>query len=540
MTDLPILVVDDEPNLVRLCQRFLERGGFQAVGVTTPERAVAILEQKAIQLLLVDIRMPELDGFELMQKARSIQPDLAVVVMTGYGSVETAISALRQGADGLIMKPFEENDLVEAVDLALKERARKRELLLLNALRPLFKLTGKLFAETDPERLKSLIVKATIENLPCSFVGLYRRENGRRQYQPVICEGEPVDLQDFLSCQIGYEQDLKENRALWGNDDGSGEKRLQPFLFKANLRGLICLPLGKDDEQLLVAVRREAYPVFVQTDVEMLLILARQAGLALENAKLYKELRSYVEMLEKSQKAMHRAERMAAAGRLTASIAHEINNPLQALNNCLHLADRAELSTAERRKYLEMAQSEMGRLMATVQRMLEFYRPGARDQKLTDVNQLVEHVVGLLEPELNKRGIQVVTELGEGIPPVIMVASQIQQVLINLVINSMEAMPTGGKILITTQRSKKVGTSSLNGRPVAEIILEDTGPGIPAEMHDLIFDPFFSTKEHGTGLGLSISYGIIDAHGGALSLINGRGTGACFRITLPQEKYHES
>jgi two-component system NtrC family sensor kinase len=275
----------------------------------------------------------------------------------------------------------------------------------------------------------------------------------------------------------------------------------------------------------------------------MALILARQAGAALENARLYTELRSYIHQVERSQHAMLQAEKMAAAGRLTASIAHEINNPLQSLHNCLHLAGRKELSAAERQKYLEMSQSELDRLMATVQRMLDYYRPGARDRQWTDLNEVVQRVVVLTETQLNKNNIQIQACLAANLPKVMIVPSQIQQVLLNLVINSMEAMPDGGEIKIKTlsaqserqehPESLEDGFETVSG---IDILVEDSGPGVAAEDRERIFEPFVSTKENGTGLGLAVSYGIVAAHGGTLSLVNGGGKGACFRITLPEEE----
>jgi two-component system NtrC family sensor kinase len=265
----------------------------------------------------------------------------------------------------------------------------------------------------------------------------------------------------------------------------------------------------------------------------MFLIFARQAGLALENDRLYAELRSYVTKLENAQHALSQAEKMAAAGRLTASIAHEINNPLQSLQNCLHLAGRKELHIKEREKNLQLAQSELERLMITVRRMLDFYRPGVRDRKLVDINELLERVVELISPQLFKSAIVVHYKLTPDLPLVMAVDDQIKQVLINLILNSMEAMPDGGEIYISTSAGSDeyIADNSLPGG--VEIIIRDTGPGIPQAERDKVFEPFVSTKEHGTGLGLTVSYGIITAHGGRLDLIDGNSQGACFRIVLP-------
>jgi two-component system NtrC family sensor kinase len=258
------------------------------------------------------------------------------------------------------------------------------------------------------------------------------------------------------------------------------------------------------------------------------MILARQAGAALENARLYPELIESMKNIEMSQQALIESEKQASAGRLTAAIAHEINNPLQALQNCLDLVSRKNLSQSERGHYLEMAKSELTRLMTTVQRMLDFYRPGVRDRKATQVNELLERVLALMKPQFDELGITVHLDLEPKLPFVIVVSNQIQQVFFNLLINAMEAIPDGGDIWITTRHLKKWKP------PAIEIVIEDSGPGIPESQRANLFKPVESTKEKGTGLGLSVSYGIMTAHGGKITLLDGRGRGASFQLILPE------
>ncbi len=290
------------------------------------------------------------------------------------------------------------------------------------------------------------------------------------------------------------------------------------------MSSVLCAPVLRHVEySVLLAARQAGEPIFSEADVEMFGILVQQAAGAMENARLYGELRDYVRQVEESQQALIQAEKMAAVGRLTASIAHEINNPLQALRNCLHLAGRAELDLEQRGDYLELAESELRRLMSTVQRMLDFYRPGTVEQEIADVNQLVQRVHKLLRKQLEENNIQVYEDLDLDMPSVYVMANQIQQVFFNIILNAMDAMPEGGEIYIeTTRRDGQV-----------EIIFEDTGPGVPLESSEQIFEPFMSTRENGTGLGLSVSYNIVDAHHGSLDLLLDRDRGACFRIRLP-------
>src|SRR3990172_2170244 len=137
-----ILVVDDEPGIAMLCERLLRRAGYSAKTFTDPREAVEYLTQHPIDLLLVDIRMPEVDGFEVIEHTQRLQPDAAVLIMTGHGTVEMAIQALRKGVDGLILKPFGQgSELIEAVEQAFADSQQKRDAARTKAIRPLFSLT---------------------------------------------------------------------------------------------------------------------------------------------------------------------------------------------------------------------------------------------------------------------------------------------------------------------------------------------------------------------------------------------------------------
>jgi two-component system NtrC family sensor kinase len=543
MPEAVVLVVDDEPGVIQVCQRLLERAGFHVLAISQSSEGLELLERVHVDLLLVDIRMPDVNGFQVIDQARRRQPDLAVVVMTGFGTVETAIEALRRGADGLILKPFAGAELVQSVDRALQENQRKRDILRLQALRPLFDITETLFTETDLERLQELVLDAICSHLNCDHAGLYQRMTGDPQVHLVAGRGNPisdksVDLENgILSRADTWSMPISVSR------DGPGEPEMQEILIQQGLGSVMVVPVSfkergsgaledrsiAEDVQLrnrslFLAARNNGEVVFQQSDFEMFVILARQADTALENARLHTELLANLRQLEESQRALIQAEKLATAGRLTASIAHEINNPLQAVQNCLHLAGRRALSDDQRQYYLNMAQAEMERLMNTVQRMLDFYRPGAVDRKPEDMNELVKRVMLLMERQFHERGVILHTKLARRLPQVLVVGDQIQQVFLNLILNAMEAMPDGGELFIEVQTTKKE----------VEVIIEDTGPGISAGERQRIFEPFVSTKDDGMGLGLAVSYGIIAAHGGSLELAPGRGRGACFRVSLPR------
>ena len=556
-----VIILDDEPGIIRYCGRVLERAGYKTLAFTNPYEALGVLEQREeAGLLLADIRMPEMDGFQVIEQARQRHPDLTVVVMTGYASVEVAIEALQRGADGLLLKPFGGNALVQGVQHALDQRQHKQDQMRLQALRPMFDISETLFSETNLKRLQGLIIYTICGHLRCSHAEYYQVNDSEGGEKPgrmrlvggLHYPGGKARMERRPSSSLSNEPIVRRasqvGAVLSIQVDGPGDAELKEMLKQRKLGCMLCAPIPVNvgggmassilASSMLVAGRDEDEPRFGEADRELMAILARQAAVALENARLIEERQAYIRQLEQSQRALIQAEKMAIAGRLTASIAHEINNPLQAVQNCVHLAGRGELATAERQNYLELAGRELERLMATVQRMLDFYRPVRLDRKPVEINQLVRNLMRLLDKQLADEKVRVKTNLALNLPAVMAVGDQIQQVLLNLMLNAMQAMKDGNVGEASRRLEIQTGINPSNEKEI-EILIEDSGPGVSALQRKQLFEPFTSNKEGGMGLGLAVSYGIITAHGGSLDLVErggGSKQGACFRITLPIEK----
>jgi signal transduction histidine kinase/DNA-binding response OmpR family regulator len=297
--------------------------------------------------------------------------------------------------------------------------------------------------------------------------------------------------------------------------------------YELRVRSLLAVPLIVKSRVLgaIVVVNRDE-GAFTSDDLELLQFLAAAVAVATENARLYGELADFAGELERSQAQLIQAEKLAATGRLAASIAHEINNPLQAVHNCLYLVLKRPLTDEKKQHYLSMAQEETERLITLVQRTLEFYRPSKGRAATTDVNHLIENVLALSNKRLEHGRIQVRTQLQASLPPIVGVPDQLTQVLLNLVINAVEAMPDGGELNL----------SSAAHEGWLRIAVHDTGPGISPDEAAKIFEPFYTTKATGTGLGLAVSYGIIQRHGGRITVNGAPGAGTTFTITLPLDR----
>src|SRR6266851_2601426 len=226
------------------------------------------------------------------------------------------------------------------------------------------------------------------------------------------------------------------------------------------------------------------------------------------------------------------SEKLAATGRLAASIAHEINNPLEAVQNALYLLQKEFGEDSSKKPYLDIAARETQRMSRILRQMLGFYRQQEAMGE-TDLNALVEEAGGLVAKRLRERGIQIANQLDPGLPRIRAAADQLKQVLLNLLLNAADSMPKGGTITVATQAGAGAETE-LFGRDAVQIQVRDTGEGIPDDLLAQIFEPFFSTKPgKGTGLGLWVSQGIVQSHGGTMRVRSRVGRGTTFMITLP-------
>ena len=321
-----------------------------------------------------------------------------------------------------------------------------------------------------------------------------------------------------------YRESLRVNNAQF---DARYAQRFES-LTNISVNSVMVAPLVVKDRVLGVIEVVNKAGGFTERDEELLNSLAASVAVAIENARLYQELADSAAELERSQAQLVRSEKLAATGRLALSLAHEINNPLQAVANCLHLVLEPNLSQQRREEFLMMAREEVERLTTLVQRMLEFYRPSPSDQTSSDVNRSIDRMLALSEQKFRQSQVGVQCELASDLPDVRISADQVTQVFLNLAINAAEAIEDGGQLHVTTQ---------LDGSGEwVDVTFADDGPGIPEDVLPHIFEPFFTTKTTGSGLGLAVSYSIIERHGGMLSVESQSGQGTTFHVRLPATK----
>jgi two-component system NtrC family sensor kinase len=336
--------------------------------------------------------------------------------------------------------------------------------------------------------------------------------------------------------------DMKGNILIWNraSEETIGYKA-SDVIGKMNIQKIYPDGMARKVMQMLRSPehggvgRLNVYPmVYMRQDGEVIegnlsaAIIYDASGKEIATVGSFVDLKERLEMeraLRRTQEQLLQSEKLAAMGRLTSQIAHELNNPLYGIMNTLELLKTEISPQSKRRKVLEMALSETVRLSDLLRKMLSFSKPDQEEKQAVDVNTLLDEILLLHEKQLQENDIIIKTEFAPSLPKIRASKNQLRQVFLNLVANARDAMPTGGTLKVRT---------SADPENIA-IELADTGMGIKEEHIKKIFDSFFTTKDSvkGVGLGLSVCYGFIKDHGGDVQVQSQPGEGTAFTITFP-------
>ncbi|MBI5352773.1 MAG: GAF domain-containing protein [Chloroflexi bacterium] len=287
----------------------------------------------------------------------------------------------------------------------------------------------------------------------------------------------------------------------------------------------------KIDERILGVLDIQQVPprTLAQRDIQLVSAVADQLAIALQKANLYTDLQTSLKMEQTIRAQLVQSERLSVMGRLLASVSHELNNPLQAIQNALFLLREEKGISTQGKQDLDIVLSESERMSALINRLRTTYRSAQLEDFLpTQVNHIIEEVYALIATHLRHTEISFEFHPDPELPLISGLADQLHQVILNLMMNAVEAMASGGHLTVTTKYSKET----------EEIILKvsDSGEGIDPSILPTIFDAFVTDKTGGTGLGLTITYDIVTKHRGRIQAENNPQGGATFTVCLPREQ----
>jgi GAF domain-containing protein len=349
----------------------------------------------------------------------------------------------------------------------------------------------------------------------------------------VMSSLEPIIIEDIKASPIPFDQELPGTNPI---------------------RAWLGVPLVINNRSIgMITLDKHQPNFYTPAHAQTAAAYAAQAAIALENARLYKDLQDQMQALRATQLQLMHSERMAALGRLIASIAHEINNPFQAIQGFFHLL--AEELDGQRRPekinhYLDIAGSEIDRIATIINRMRTFYRPTNQAQlqpdstgdffnldptqlQAVDLHAILESVLQLTRKKLQQNNIHVEQLWAQNLPLLQANPDFLKQVFLNLTLNAIDAMAERGGVLRIQTNLDQAPPGSDPAYPVIRLKFSDNGMGMSPEMASHLFEPLFSTKEQGSGLGLFTSYQIIQAHRGQITASSQVGEGTTFTILLP-------
>jgi len=548
-----VLVIDDrEDSLQFLAEYILKPNGYRYLTARNGEAGLQRALSEDPDLIIMDQRMPKMTGLEVLAALKKTQADIPVILMTFHGSEETAVQAFRLGAKDYIIKPFETEEMLEAIDRALEERRLRKERDKLNQeltqtnrqldqrvkeLSTVYSVGRSVTALLDPAQVLNRIVEAAVyvTNAEEGTLLLVDKETGdlylraARNLGEEFARGFRIKVEDSIAGQV-----VKTGEPFIESGDEIRLKVKTGYLVKS----LLYVPLKVGDQVIGVMSvdNKVSNRPFSDNDMYLLAALADYASIAIVNAQLYSEVKAFNEELEqrikkrtgelrKAQAQLIQSEKLASIGELAAGVAHEINNPLGVILGFSQVILRKLPEDDPLRKPLTSIEREGLRCKKIIQGLLDFSRHTMPTFQPVNLNDVVESACDLFEYQITVNNVKMTKGFAPNLPEIRADANQLQQVFSNLIINAYHAMPKGGDLRITT---RAVGDH-------VQAIFADTGVGISPENLKRIFDPFFTTKQvgKGTGLGLSVSHGIIESHGGKIEVDSQVDKGTTFVVSLP-------
>jgi signal transduction histidine kinase len=526
-----VLVADDEINTTIMLQHVFERAGYRVERVNDGYAALDTARRILPDLILLDIRMPRLDGFEVLRQLRDdeLTAGIPAIVITANATAPADVErGLNLGADDYLPKPFAPQELLARARSKIRARQLEEDLhRRTEQLEALLRVSERFNQHLELADLLTLIVDLTLELLPGDTAMIHLLDEGGQLAHTRVLGRHGTSVLDF-------------DGAFLARAQGAGEARLweQADLPDSTFTSAMTAPLQHAQQSLGLLTLFSRSAPFDANHLRLFTGIGGQASLALRNAQLYRIQSDYAlhledmvaersKELESAQQMLIRSEKLAAIGHLAASIAHEINNPLMPIGLLLEqLVDNLQDSGAQVDfEEIHMIQEHVERIRRIVRSLLDFARQDTNLRPL-DVRDILAGIVKLNHKFFELERVSIETRFG-ATPQVYGSKDQLEAVFMNLALNAQAAMQGGGKLTIKT--------STVSG--LAQIEFIDTGHGISKANLDKIFDPFFSTKATGTGLGLFVCYSVVEGHHGTIDVKSTLGKGTHFTVRLPA--YHE-
>ncbi len=543
--DINILVVDDEEVVLSLVRDALEDDGFTVFTAADGFEALKCIEEGRLDLVITDIRMPGIDGMELVRRIRDIAPEIEVIFTTGYANLNSAKEALRQGASDYILKPFELKEIRGAVNKAVEKI--KREAVGRESDRQLDRLSDlhrMLFTVGDRRTLVSISLRFAMMHCECNRGAVvYWNSNNADVHMLAIVDDEVTErkLPEHLWFDSLEQLNLRNTQepVILSNDHNGN---LPASIESADLGRLLSLdPESNDSTAVLVPVNRGSSIFgFLTLAVEknsakldaaglkFLTFTSHQLAMSLENLEFLEEAQSAYTRLKELQDETIQLEKMAARGEMSAEIGHELNNFLGVVAGNLSLLDYQlkQQNYNKLEKYVAAMAVNMDKIRQFTTNLMDL-RAISTKKETVYFDKLITEVVDYLKPQKRFRGVEIHVETVDDSLPFEADTIHIQQVLYNLFNNAADAMANSEHKIITVRAARNPDGETFR------VTVKDTGAGIAPEHVRKVFHEKFTTKEKGHGFGLVVCKRIIQSHKGSISIDSEPGQGTSISIDFP-------
>jgi two-component system NtrC family sensor kinase len=505
-----IVLIDDEEDIRELLSISLQDAGFKVKTAPDGRAGIQLCREFAPQIVITDVRMPGMDGLQVLAAVKQINPDIEVVVATAFGEMDLAIRALQLDASDFITKPISDEVLHLALKRAQDRFASRKQ------LQDYTLLLEKEKAETSQQLIRNIAFQRNL--IESSMDGILACDENRiivtfnRSMEMMLGYAKAEALHAMAIDQFFASGEYERFQKELSNEMYGGENRL--VLYETHL------------------LEKSGHEIPVQLSAVLLFDQGRNNGLVCFSRDL-REIRKLEREISDQARILHQ-DKMMSLGRLAASVIHEINNPLSGILNYLRLMNRilrqgplAEDRREKFQRYLDLVENETNRCSQIVSSLLGFSRVSPPAFGRVRIEELLERCILLSRHKLELSNIRLESNLPPNLPPIEGDFNQLQQCIINLIFNAIDAMPDGGTLTLDSRYDKDRGA--------VIVMVKDAGGGISPQDLPRIFEPFFTTKNegYGVGLGLSTVYGIIERHKGSIKVESEPGKGAAFLIELP-------
>ena len=535
-----ILVADDETRIVELCVQLLTRQGYNARGVTSGHDAIACLEAESYDLLIVDIRMPDVDGLTVLRVGLAMDPNLTSVVITGYATMGRVIEALNSGARGFLLKPFNVDELNAAVESALAQRQKEQEWLRLRAQLPILVISQTLMTAGDVRELSRRLLEVVTRQIGVSQAVLSLLDDNAGDLQIAAAVGLPEQLTEGVHVRwnSALEKALRTREALMLEPQSLGdlEAPMRQLICKPGPGNVVLVPLrtGKKDVGLLClnAVSDRGQPIALSpSDLNLLSIMGGQIAIALENGRMYAMEQQRTAELARALEQQRELDRLK--NQFIQNVSHELRTPLSMILGYAELLAAGELGAVGERQQgpLEIIVQRSYALRDLIGNITAILENESRQHSLEPVllSSMVNEALVDFQVLADQAGLELCGDCARLIPPVLGDAEHLRRVVDNLIGNALKFTPAGGTV--------EVRLRSANGTVLLEVA--DSGIGIDSIHIGRIFERFYqvdgtSRRTHGgCGLGLALVKEIVERHGGTVSVDSKLGQGSTFTVSLP-------